>query len=84
MRTVATMMLAGMALVMATPALAGRDETLMQIAHQAMVKQRAAQSMQAQKAQPVGLAGAKGQAGRLGPTSGRPTQRAGRLFGEHP
>lgn len=58
--------LAGAALVVASPALAGRDESQMMLVRQAIEKKQAENLAKAQQAQ-AGLAGATGVPGKVGP-----------------
>ncbi len=89
MKTLTMTALAGALLIAATPALAGRDETLIRQIDKTMAAKRAAQmelAKQQQQAQ-TGLAGAVGRAGKIGPTTeeqrfvSRPARRS---LADHP
>lgn len=66
MRTFAAILITGAALVAATPAFAGRDESQMMLLQQAIVKQKAENLARAQQTQ-TGLAGPVGVPGKIGP-----------------
>lgn len=63
MKALTAILLTGAALVVATPALAGRDESQMMLLQQAIAKQKAERVQQAQ----TGLAGPVGMTGKIGP-----------------
>lgn len=66
MKTLTAILLTGAALVAASPAFAGRDESQMMQLQQAIAKQNAENLARAQQAQ-TGLAGPVGVSGKIGP-----------------
>lgn len=86
MKTLTMTALAGALLVVATSALAARDEFLIRQIDQTIAAKRAAQVELAKQQQQTGMAGPVGEPGKPGPTSEeRKASRAGRRFaGDHP
>lgn len=82
MKTLTITALVGALLVAATPALAGRDDSLIRQIDRTMAAKRAAQlelAKQQHQAAQTGLAGATGQSGKMGPTTKKhQLDRAGR------
>lgn len=66
MKSVTAIFLTGLAVAVATPAFAGRDESQMMLVRQAIEKKKAENLARAQQQQP-GLAGATGVPGKIGP-----------------
>ena len=89
MKTLTVTALVGALLVAATPALAGRDDTLIRQIDRTMAAKRAAQlemAKQQHQTSQTGLAGATGPSGKMGPTTKKhQLDRAGRRsLADHP
>ena len=86
MKTLMTTALATTLLLIAVPALAGRDETQIRQTDKVVAAKRAAQIDVARQKTQTSLAGAIGQSGKIGPTTDEPKndRPARRSLADHP